>query len=192
MGSNGIFTSPSGKPLSFNLVNNGGFSDWVAAAQTIIQDLKAVGIQVTAENLAQTTDENDIFTGQYDLGYDAETGGPSPFYELRQWLYGPNSAPIGKSAGSNFERYSNPATDALINAYGSTTSTATQQSIVDQLEKVMLSDVPVIPITEAVDWFQYDTGSFSGWPTPSNPYAQPAAYNYPDWGQLMLHLAPKK
>ena len=191
-GSNGIFTSPSGKPLSFNLVNNGGFSDWVAAAQTIIQDLKAVGIQVTAENLAQTTYENDIFTGKYDLGYDAETGGPSPFYELRQWLYGPNSAPIGKSAGSNFERYSNPATDALINQYAQTTSQATQQSIVDQLEKVMLSDVPVIPITEAVDWFQYDTGSFSGWPTPSNPYAQPAAYNYPDWGQLMLHLSPAK
>jgi peptide/nickel transport system substrate-binding protein len=191
-GSNGIFTSPSGKPLSFNLVNNGGFSDWVAAAQTIIQDLKAVGIQVTAENLAQTTYENDIFTGKYDLGYDAETGGPSPFYELRQWLYGPNSAPIGKSAGSNFERYSNPATDALINQYAQTTSQATQQSIVNQLEKVMLSDVPVIPITEAVDWFQYDTGSFSGWPTPSNPYAQPAAYNYPDWGQLMLHLAPAK
>jgi peptide/nickel transport system substrate-binding protein len=191
-GSNGIFTSPSGKPLSFNLVNNGGFSDWVAAAQTIIQDLKAVGIQVTAENLAQTTYENDIFTGKYDLGYDAETGGPSPFYELRQWLYGPNSAPIGKSAGSNFERYSNAATDALINQYAQTTSQATQQSIVDQLEKVMLSDVPVIPITEAVDWFQYDTGSFSGWPTPSNPYAQPAAYNYPDWGQLMLHLSPAK
>ena len=191
-GSNGIFASPSGKPLSFNLVNNGGFSDWVAAAQTIIQDLKAVGIQVTAENLAQTTYENDIFTGKYDLGYDAETGGPSPFYELRQWLYGPNSAPIGKSAGSNFERYSNPQTDALINQYAQTTSQATQQSIVDQLEKVMLSDVPVIPITEAVDWFQYDTGSFSGWPTPSNPYAQPAAYNYPDWGQLMLHLSPAK
>jgi peptide/nickel transport system substrate-binding protein len=191
-GSNGIFTTPSGQPLSFNLVNNGGFSDWVAAAQTIIQDLKAVGIQVTAENLAQTTFENDIFTGKYDLGYDAETGGPSPFYELRQWLYGPNSAPIGKSAGSNFERYSNPATDALINQYAQTTDQATQQSIVNQLEKVMLSDVPVIPITEAVDWFQYDTGSFSGWPTPSNPYAQPAAYNYPDWGQLMLHLSPAK
>jgi len=191
-GSNGIFTSPSGQSLSFNLVNNGGFSDWVAAAQVIIQDLKAVGIQVTAENLAQTTFENDIFTGKYDLGYDAETGGPSPFYELRQWLYGPNSAPIGKSAGSNFERYSNPATDALINQYAQTTDPATQKSIVDQLEKVMLAEVPVIPITEAVDWFQYDTGSFSGWPTPSNPYAQPAAYNYPDWGQLMLHLSPAK
>jgi peptide/nickel transport system substrate-binding protein len=191
-GSNGIFQSPSGQPLSFTIVNNGGFSDWVAAVQTIQQSLKAVGIQVTPENLAATTYQSDIYTGKYDLGYYAETGGPSPYYELRQWLFSANSAPIGTAAGSNFSRYSNPATDALINQYATTTDPATQHSIVDQLEKVMLTDVPLIPITEEVDWYQYDTGSFSGWVTQSDPYAQPAAYNYPDWGQMMLHLKPAK
>jgi peptide/nickel transport system substrate-binding protein len=191
-GSNGIFQSPSGKPLSFNVVNNGGFSDWVAAMQTIQQSLKAIGIQLNPENVAYSTWQSDIFTGKFDLGYYAETGGPSPYYELRQWLYSANSAPIGTAAGSNFERYSNPAVDNLINQYATTTSAATQHSIVDQLQKVMLTDLPVIPVTEQVDWFQYDTGSFSGWPTPGNPYAQPAAYNYPDWGQLMLHLTPAK
>jgi peptide/nickel transport system substrate-binding protein len=191
-GSNGIFQSPSGQQLSFNVVNNGGFSDWVAAMQTIQQSLRAIGIALNPENVAFSTWQSDIFTGKFDLGYYAETGGPSPYYELRQWLYSANSAPIGTAAGSNFERYSNPATDALINEYATTTSTATQHSIVDQLQKVLLQDVPVIPVTEQVDWFQYDTGSFSGWPTPGNPYAQPAAYNYPDWGQLMLHLTPAK
>jgi peptide/nickel transport system substrate-binding protein len=192
MGSNGIFNTPSGQPLSFTILDNGGFSDWVAAVQTIQQSLKAVGIQVTPENLAQTAYQTDLYGGKYQLGYGAETGGPSPYFELRQWLFSANSAPIGTAAGSNFERYSNPATDALINAYGQTTDATMQHSIVNQLEAVMLKDVPVIPITEAVDWFQYDTGTFSGWPTPSNQYAQPAAYNYPDWGQVMLHLSPVK
>jgi peptide/nickel transport system substrate-binding protein len=191
-GANGIFQTPSGKPLSFNVVNNGGFSDWVAAMQTIQQSLKAIGIQINPENVAYSTWQSDIFTGKFDLGYYAETGGPSPYYELRQWLYSANSAPIGTAAGSNFSRYSNPAADALINQYATTTDPATQHSIVSKLQKIMLEDVPVIPVTEQVDWFQYDTGSFSGWPTPGNPYAQPAAYNYPDWGQLMLRLTPKK
>jgi peptide/nickel transport system substrate-binding protein len=189
--SSGTFVSPSGKPLTFTILNNGGFSDWVAAVQTIQQSLKAVGIQVTPQNLNQTTYQTDLYTGKYQLAYGSETGGPTPYYELRQWLYSANSAPIGTAAGSNFERYSNPATDKLINEYAKTADTSTQHSIVNQLQKVMLSQVPVIPVTEAVDWFQYDTGSFSGWPTPSNPYAQPAAYNYPDWGQVMLHLVPK-
>ncbi len=190
-GSNGIFEK-NGQPLSFTILNNGGFSDWVNAVAVLVQDLKAVGIQATPKDLSATTYQNDLYTGEFQLAYGSETGGPSPYYELRQLLYSANSAKIGTPAGSNFERYTNAATDALINQYPTTTSTATQQQIIDKLELVLLTDIPVIPVTESVDWFQYDTGSFSGWPTPSNPYAQPAAYNYPDWEQVMLHLSPVK
>jgi peptide/nickel transport system substrate-binding protein len=189
-GPDGIMAKGSQK-LSFTILDNGGFSDWVAAVQTIQSELKAVGIQVTANNVAYSTWQNDLYTGKFQLAYGSETGGPSPYYELRQWLYSANSAPIGTAAGSNFERYSNPATDKLINDYAATADPAQQHSIVNQLQGVMLKEVPVIPVTESVDWFQYDTGSFSGWPTQANPYAQPAAYNYPDWGQTMLHLVPK-
>ena len=189
-GSDGIMAK-GGQKLQFSIIDNGGFSDWVAAVNVIQQDLKAVGIQVTANNVAYSTWQTDLYTGKFQLAYGSETGGPSPYYELRQWLYSANSAPIGTAAGSNFERYSNSSTDALINQYATTNDPAQQHSIVNQLEKVMLTEVPVIPVTESVDWFQYDTGSFSGWPTQGNPYAQPAAYNYPDWGQTMLHLVPK-
>ena len=190
-GPDGIMAK-GGQKLSFSIINNGGFSDWVAAVSTVQQSLKAIGIQVTPQNLAATTYQTDLYTGKYELAYGSETGGPDPYFELRQWLYSANSAKIGTAAGSNFERYSNKAADALINQYPSTTSTATQHSIVSKLELVMLRDVPVIPVTESVDWFQYDTGSFGGWPTPSNPYAQPSPYVYPDIGQVLLRLVPKK
>ncbi len=172
------------------MINNGGFSDWVNAVNVIVTDLKAVGIAVTPQDLSQTTYESKLFAGQYQLGYGAESGGPSPYFEMRQWLYSANSAAIGTPAGSNYERYSSQATDALINEFPTTTSLAQQQQIIDKLQLVMLADVPVIPVTESVDWFQYDTSKFTGWPTPGNPYAQPAAYNAPDWEVVMLHLKP--
>ena len=190
-GSDGIMAK-GGQKLEFTITNNGGFSDWVAAVNVIQQNLKAVGIKVTPRNLAAPAHQSAIYNGKFDLGYYANTGGPTPYYELRQWLYSGNSAPIGQPAGSNFERYSNPATDALINAYPKTTDAGQQHAIVSKLQKVMLQEVPVIPVTESVDWFQYDTGSFKGWVTQSNPYAQPAAYNYPDWGQQMMNLEPAK
>ncbi len=180
-GSNGVFAK-GGKPLSFTLINNGGFSDWVNAVSVIVSDLKAVGIAVTPQDLSSTTYQDKLYAGQYELGYGSETGGPSPYYELRQWLYSANSAPIGTPAGSNFERYTDQQTDALINEYGSTTNTTTQQQIVDKLELVMLKEVPVIPVTESVDWFQYDTSAFSGWPSPSDPYAQPGRLQLPGLG----------
>ena len=42
---------------------------------------------------------------------------------------------------------------ALLKQYSTTTSSATQQSILNQLQQVMLSQVPIIPVVEGVDWY---------------------------------------
>jgi peptide/nickel transport system substrate-binding protein len=188
-GSDGIFAKGSQK-LAFTIINNGGYSDWVAAVNVIQANLKAVGIQLTPNNLSQTTWVNDVQNGHYQMAYESESGGPGPYYELRQLLYSPNSAPIGKPASTNYERYMNSKTDSLINDYAATTSVSMQHQIVAELQKVMLEDVPVIPVTEQVDWYQYDTQHFGGWVLPNNPYAQPSQYSYPDWGVVLLHLYP--
>ena len=189
-GSNGIFAK-DGKSLSFTIINNGGFSDWVASVNVIQTDLKAVGIALTPENLSGTTWTADLYTGKYQLAYSWDSGGPTPYYELRSLLYSPNTAPIGTSAAGDFERYINTSTDALFAQYASTTSVAVQHTVIDELQKVMLNDVPVIPVTEAVDWYQYDTQHIGGWVTQSDPYAQPNQYAWPDWGVVLLHLYTK-
>lgn len=191
LGGDGIFVGPNGKRLSFGVINQGGFSDWVAAVQALQQGAKQAGIELKPQNLSSDDYDNKLFNGQFDLAYYAETGGPTPYYEYRQWLFSGNTAPVGQTASTNFERYSNPQTDALLNQYGSTTDANTQQQIVGQLEQIMLTQVPIIPITESVDWFQYDTTHFTGWPTPQNQYALPAAFQVPDMGQVLLHLQPK-
>jgi peptide/nickel transport system substrate-binding protein len=190
MGSNGIFQTASGTPLSFTMVNIGDYSDWVASLQIVQQEFKAVGIGLTVENLSSNAYDADMFNGNYELGYNTESGGPGPYYELRQWLLSANSAPIGQTASTNWERYENPATDALLNEYSAATP-AQQHQIVDQLQQVMLSYVPLIPVTEGVDWYEYNTADFTGWPTPSDPYSQPGPAITPDFGWTLLHLAPK-
>jgi peptide/nickel transport system substrate-binding protein len=190
-GSNGIFETKSGTPLSFTVINIGDYSDFVADMQIVQAEFKAVGIGLTVDNLSSTAFDADLFDGHYQLGYYYESGGPTPYYEMRQWLFTGNSAPIGKTASSNYERYSSPATDALLNSYATANSTAAQHSIVDQLEQVMLKDVPLIPVTESVDWYEYNTADFTGWPTASDPYAQPGPALTPDFGIVLLHLRPK-
>jgi peptide/nickel transport system substrate-binding protein len=189
--SGGVFKSPSGKSLSFSIINIGGYSDWVASVQVIEQELKAVGIQITPQNLSGTTYDADLYNGRFQLAYGAETGGPAPYYELRQLLYSKNTAAIGQTASSNWERFTSPQVDSWIDQYGATTSSSVQHSLVAKLANVMTSQVPVIPVTEQVDWYQYSTKSISGWATPANPFAQPAAYDTPDIGVMLLHLRPK-
>ena len=177
--------------LSFTIINNGGYSDWVASVNVLQSNLKAVGIQITPVNASYTTWVANVYSGHFDLAYEDEPGGPGPYYELRQILYSSNTAPIGQTASSDWERYSTPHTDSLFNQYAATTNPGTQKSIIHQLEKVLLADVPIIPITAAPGWYQYDTKCFGGWVTPKHAYASPAQYNSPTWGVVLLHLYPK-
>ena len=177
----GVRENSAGQKLSFALTNNGGYSDWVADATVIAQQLSHVGIQITQRNLSDpTTSENN---GSYQIGMADQTGGPGPEYEFRQWLYGPN---IGST---NYTQWNDPATNKLFNEYAVTDNPTVQHSIVDQLEKVMLSQVPYIPVLGAVSWDQYSTAQFTGWPTPQNPYAQ-GQVAFPDWGWDLLHIKP--
>jgi peptide/nickel transport system substrate-binding protein len=191
-GSDGIFVSPDGKPLAFTIINQSAYTDWVAALQVVAQEFQAVGIKLTVSNLAGTDYSAKLNNGQFDLAYAYEAGGPTPYYEFRQWLYGPASAPIGQSASTNWERYMNKDTDALIDSYATSTSASEQHAIMSKLQKILLDDVPLIPVTEQVDWDQYSTKQFVGWPTPQDPYAQPlAGYTFPDWGIIVLKLHEK-
>lgn len=179
------------KPLKLKIITITGYTDWDASLNVIKQNLKAVGIDLTVQDLAQQTMIGKLYTGDYDLAYyNQQTSGPTPYYELRQMLHSANTAPLGKNAISNFERYQNPKVDGLLNDYASASETE-QVAIVKKVAQYMIDDVPVIPVVEAVDWFQYNTKDIAGWPTEDNPYAQPAAYNFPDTGQVLTRLYSK-
>jgi peptide/nickel transport system substrate-binding protein len=182
--------SPS-HPLNLTVITITGYTDWDASLAVIKQELAPIGINLTVSDLAQQTFDTKLFTGDYDLAYYGEpTGGPTPYYELREMLDSANSAPLGQTANGNYERYSNPAVDTLFNQYA-TADDAGQVAIIKQVEAAMVRDVPLIPVTESVDWFQYNTSDLGGWPTAQNQYAQPAAFNFPDVEQVLLRLYSK-
>lgn len=187
-GGNGIWQY-HGAPLSFTIKTVSGFSDWDASLAVISQELKAVGISVTVQDENTGPYTTDLSTGNFQLAYAGSGGpassiaGPTPYYELRGLLFSGN---IGTT---DYSRYKSAATDALFNRYSSATL-AQQHQIIDQIQKVMVTDIPFIPITEGVDWYQYDTSSFTGWPTPSDPYAQPSPYQAPDLEVVLTHLRP--
>ncbi|GAA2080242.1 ABC transporter substrate-binding protein [Pseudolysinimonas kribbensis] len=181
----------SSNPLKLSVLTVSGYTDWDASLQEIKQQLAKVDIDLTVQDVAGQTYDSRIYKGDFDLAYIAETGGPAPYYELRQMLYSGNTAPLGQNASTNYMRFSDPAVDALFEQYAGAGEDE-QHQIVDKLQEVMLTQVPVIPITESVNWFQYNTKSFSGWPTEQDQYALPSPYSIPDVEQVLLHLKPVK
>jgi len=187
-GSDGIYQSPSGQKLSFTIKTITGYSDWDASLQIIVQELKAVGIDATVQDENSDPYTADIQNGDFQLAYAGSGGpaaspGPTPYYELRGWLLS------GNIGSTNYSRYNSPQTDRLFAQYGGA-SHDQQVQIIHQIQKVMVDDLPFIPTTKGVDWYQYDTTNIGGWVTESNQYAQPSPYSFPDNGQVVSHLYP--
>jgi peptide/nickel transport system substrate-binding protein len=191
-GSDGMLHGPDGKPLTLHIIDVSGFTDWVASVNAMKDNLKQVGIDLQPENLDQNVYQQRLYNGDFELAYGTMPSyGPQPYYELKNLLFSGNTADIGQVAASNYERWRDGQTDKLLNDYAATQDSSKQHQIVNQLQGIMLEQVPAIPVTEGVAWYQYSTKHFDNWPTQSNFYAAPAPFVFPDWEVVLINLQPK-
>jgi peptide/nickel transport system substrate-binding protein len=83
-----------------------------------------------------------------------------------------------------------PATDQLLNQFATSNDPTVQQQAISGLEKIMVEQLPVIPLTNEPYWYEYNSTNFTGWPDEQNAYALPSPYQYPDVEIVLLHLQP--
>ena len=90
-----------------------------------------------------------------------------PYYELRQMLLS------GNIGSTNYSRYKSDTTDALFNS-SPRQARPTSSTSFTRSQRSWLNDVPVIPVIEGVDWYQYDTTDDRRLADPRRP-VRPAA-----------------
>jgi peptide/nickel transport system substrate-binding protein len=187
--SNGIYAK-GGQELAFNVLAPQGWTDWNEMQTLISGDLKAVGIKATVQEPATPDWYAKVGNGDYDATINYTSHGPSPYYFYNSVLNSAFSAPIGKAATTNFERWQDPNTDKLLNQYANTTDPTVQQQALYGLENIMINQLPVIPMLYGADWNERSTSHFTGWSSASDPYAQPAPFDAPDIEITLEHLTP--
>ncbi len=198
-GSDGFYRDSKGKEFSMAVDVVNGWSDWDQDVQFIVNDLKAAGINATVNSESGYTPYyTAISTGNYDAAISWTNSGPTPYYPYQAMLSSANSAPTGKAVvGTNFERWDattsngySAQTDKLITQYESSSDVNAQKQAIAGIEDIIVSQLPVIPLTVNVYWDEYTTKNWTGWPDASNPYDSGAPYNMPDAENVILHLTP--
>ncbi len=198
-GSDGFYRDASGKELTMTVDVVNGWNDWDQYVQFIVNDLNAAGIKASVNSESGYTPYyNDISTGNYQAAISWTNSGPTPYYAYYALLSSANSAPPGKSVvGTNFERWDastsngySAQTDMLLQQYQSSADINTQKQAIAGIEDIMVSQLPVLPLTVNVYWDEYTTTNWQGWPDASNPYDSGAPYNMPDAENVILHLTP--
>jgi peptide/nickel transport system substrate-binding protein len=188
-GADGIYADAHGNKLSFKVTVPGDFSDYVADLQIAQQSLKAAGIDLQLNKVSDDDWRTDRASHNFDLIMTGGFFGPTPYYYLEPLL---DSTHISGANATNWEQWNDPTTDHLLAQYASTSDPATQKQAIQGLTDIMAKQLPVIPVLDAVQFFEYTTTHWTGWPTPQNPYAIGSAYQLAagDNEQVILHLQP--
>ena len=187
-GSDGIYVDKNGKRLAFNINVVSGWTDWVTDCQIMASNLQAIGMDVKVNTISFNSYFSALQMGSFDTAISWTNTGPTPYFLYNSMLGSVNTAPIGKAATSNFERWSDSTTDKLLKQYASSPDPAVQQQALAGIQKIMVEQLPTIPLIYGATWYEYSTARFVGWPDQQHPYAVPAPYAAPDVEIVVLNL----
>ncbi len=129
-----------GLPLAFRITTRAGDVDGEIGEQIIIADLKAVGIQVSADNKTGIAYREARYRGAFDLLYSQWVTAADPVYSVFYGSHGP----------LNGQGYSNTALDAALARMETTIQPDARRAASSEMQRLFAHDLPSIPLLTRV------------------------------------------
>jgi peptide/nickel transport system substrate-binding protein len=193
-GSNGFYQK-GGKEVAVTIIAPTAYTDMSEVDSIAAQELRGAGIDATFQGLSVDAWNADVADGDFSMTEHWGNGGISPVNEYNGWLN--STLATGSAAIGDYERLNDPTVNADLATLAGATTVSAQATDLVPLEQYIAANLPIIPVTTAPDWFEYNSQNYTGWPSPSNPYdsGQPSGTNNgPGSGTdevVVLHLSPR-
>ncbi len=189
------FYALNGKEVTVTLISPAAYTDYAAVGTMVAQQLKNAGINASFQGISVDAWNQDMADGDFSLAEHWSNNGLTPYNLYDNWLN--SSLDNGKSNTGDYEGLKNPAMDADLAKLAGASTVTQQTADLAPIETYVAQNLPVIPITTASEWFEYNSQHFVGWPTQANPYetGQPTGTNSGAGAGtdevVILHLKPR-
>ena len=174
--SGGKLVDANGTQATMTITTPNGWTDWLRAVQEIQKQYTAMGIDVKVNQPQPAAYFQAVQNGDFDVAMTSFGGNGSVYQGYYNLLSSDFFHPIGESAPSNYQRYSNPEVDALLTEFRMSVDENRQKEIAGELQEVMYNEVPIISVYYAGLWGLVSNKSFTGWPSAEDPYMTPTPY----------------
>jgi peptide/nickel transport system substrate-binding protein len=189
----GKFWEKDGQKITFSIMDPVQYSDYYEDSQLIARQLDAEGFDVSVDGIPGSNGGNvwsaNMNVGDFTAAIHWGAQGLTPYFFYNNWMNYSESAPIGKTAGSDWGRFDDPAAQAALGQYASSSSASGQAAAISTLEYIFSTQVPVAPLLAGAAWAEFSTRNYTGWPTASNPYMDPGP-NFPEILYTVQQLKP--
>lgn len=181
---------PSGKPVTIVLSDPAGWSDYQTDLEIIKDNLSKIGIAASIDKADQNAWFGNVDTGNFGGVLHWTNGGATPYDIYQNIMDGALYKPVGTAGvGGNYGRFQSPEATTALQQYATATDDATRTAAMNTLEKIMVEQMPMVPLMAANVGGEFSTKNWTGWPSDANPYAggQPTI---PGALDVVLHLNP--
>jgi peptide/nickel transport system substrate-binding protein len=170
-----------------------GWSDWVAVAGVIRQNLADVGIDVTVKALSYEARYSALERGRFDLGLWFADRGPTPYEFYRGQMDPALVRPLGEPALANFHRFGSEDARRLLERFAATPEPAEQERTCRALQALFVEHAPSVPLFAAPLWGVFDSTRIAGYPNRFKPYgvAVPGSENS-DALPVLVEVRPRE
>lgn len=161
----GFVEAPDGSAIALEVTCPSGWTDWMAAIDVIASSAQAAGINIVAATPDYGSWNTALTTGTFDMTLNNWANLSNTPWTLYNLLF---RHPIQETMGSgNFGLYDNQEMFDLVDALARvpTDDLAGMQAACSDIQRLMLTDLPMIPLWYNGLWAQYSTTTWTGWPS---------------------------
>jgi peptide/nickel transport system substrate-binding protein len=174
----GFVEGPGNRKIELKLIVPSGWTDWMEAIRVISTGAQAAGINVVTEFPDAGALDDARTAGKYDLLINNWAGLSNTPWTYYNYIF---QMPVQESQfGANFERYENKAAWDLVQKLSRTkTDDPAYKTTIAELQKIHLTEMPVIPLWYNGMWSQANNTVWTNWPSaePGTPKSFPTTWN---------------
>jgi peptide/nickel transport system substrate-binding protein len=172
-GSDGIYAK-NGERLRLTCSVPTGWTDYIAALDAMKEQLKAAGIELVPTQQAGAEVTSQVGLGKYQLTMTSLWQGPAadPYYVYNTFFNSQSTRKVGEAANpyANTTRFKSPIVDAALERARATQDSAVKTAAYSDIQKVIVEDLPYIPVLNNVSSAVFDTSRVTGFPSGDNQY----------------------
>ncbi|MBN1428847.1 MAG: ABC transporter substrate-binding protein [Anaerolineae bacterium] len=161
----GLVEAPDGSKIELKVTCPSGWTDWMAAIDIIATSAQAAGINIKAETPDYGAWNTELQGGTFDMTLNNWAIMSNTPWNLYNLLF---RHPIQDQMQSgNFGRYDNQEIFDLVDALAKVKATDDEgmKAACADIQELMLTEMPMIPLWYNGLWAQWSTSTWQNWPT---------------------------
>ena len=166
----GFRDNPDGSKISFSIIVPSSWTDWIDTVTIAVEGLQAVGLDAKIETPEEAVWTGNLINGTFDAAINSLPASASPYYPYKRAF---SASDKGKTRFTA-QRWFNDDVEKLLTEFTHTADLAKQKEAMNKAQRIVAENLPMMPVFNNPNWYQYNTKRFEGWVTAETPFVNPS------------------